>query len=54
MNNAILDSLPIPIVVLNLDSGQVASVNSSFSALFEMQTEDHIPWSMDDLTALLG
>ncbi len=49
-----LDSLPVPIAVLNLNLGQVVSVNSSFSALFEMQTKDHIPWSMDDLTALLG
>ena len=54
MNNAILNSLPVPIAVLNVDLGQVVSVNSSFSALFEMQTEDHIPWSMGDLTALLG
>ena len=54
MNNAMLDSLPVPIAVLNLDLGQVVSVNSSFSALFEMQTKGHIPWSMDDLTALLG
>ena len=54
MNNAILDSLPIPIAVLNLDLGQVASVNSSFSALFEIQAENHIPWSIDDLAALLG
>ena len=54
MNNAILDSLPIPIAVLNLDLGQVVSVNSSFSALFEIQAEDHMPWSIDDLAALLG
>ena len=49
-----LDSLPVPIAVLNLNLGQVVSVNSSFSGWFEMQTKDHIPWSMDDLTALLG
>jgi hypothetical protein len=54
MNKAILNSLPVPIAVLNLDLGQVVSINSRFSALFEMQTEDHIPRSMADLKALLG
>ena len=54
MNEAILNSLPIPIAILNLDADQVISLNSSFSALFGMEGHDHIAPSMGDLKALLG
>ena len=54
MNEPIVESLPFAVAVLNLNSCQVVSVNSRFSALFENQRENHILPSMRDLNALLG